>query len=84
VERGQYDEALEICARILSFDPCWEGAYRWMMLAYAHRGDRTLALRAYQRCRNTMSAELGVAPAPATTALYNRLLHAEDLPVTAL
>ncbi|MDQ5825215.1 MAG: tetratricopeptide repeat protein [Chloroflexota bacterium] len=84
VESGHDDEALEICARILSYDPCWEHAYRWMMLAYAHRGERTLALRAYQRCRTTMTSELGIEPALATTALYNRILQAEDLSVTAL
>lgn len=84
VESGQYDDGLEICARILSYDPCWERAYHWMMLAYAHRGERTLALRAYQRCRTTMISELGMEPSAATTALYNRVLQAEDLSVTAL
>ncbi|HEY0071908.1 MAG TPA: bacterial transcriptional activator domain-containing protein, partial [Chloroflexia bacterium] len=84
VEGGQYDEALDVCARMLSYDPCWERAYRWMMVAYAHQGDRTLALRAYQRCRATMSAELGMEPDPATTTLYNRILQSEDLSVTVL
>ncbi|MDQ3927764.1 MAG: tetratricopeptide repeat protein, partial [Chloroflexota bacterium] len=84
VEQGQDEAALDICARILSYDPCWERAYRWMMLAYAHRGERTLALRTYQRCRNTMSAELGIEPTAPTTALYNRILRAEDTSVTAL
>jgi DNA-binding SARP family transcriptional activator len=84
VESGRYDEALDVCARILSYDPCWERAYRWMMVAYAHQGDRTLALRAYQRCRATMSAELGMEPDPATTSLYNRILQSEDLSVTVL
>ncbi|MDQ3928976.1 MAG: bacterial transcriptional activator domain-containing protein, partial [Chloroflexota bacterium] len=84
VDSGRDDEALEVCARILTYDPCWERAYRSMMLAYAHRGERTLALRAYQRCRSTMSAELGIEPASATTDLYRRILQAEDLSVTAL
>ncbi len=82
VESGHYTQALDICGRILGYDPCWERAYRWLMLAYARQGDRTLALRTYRRCATTLQAELGVEPAPATMALYDRILQSEELPVT--
>lgn len=82
VETGEYDRALDICARILDRDPCWERAYRWMMLAYARQGNRPLALRAYHRCETALSKELGVEPSPATTALFKSILQAGDLPVT--
>jgi DNA-binding SARP family transcriptional activator len=84
VEQERYDEALDVCGRILSYDPCWERAYRWMMLAYARRGNRPTALRTYRRCVDTMQQELGVEPSPATKALYEQILKAEDLPVTVL
>lgn len=84
VEGGRYAEALDVCRRILSYDPCWERAYRWMMLAYAHTGDRTLALRTYRRCADTLQSELGVEPAPATAALYTRILQSEELPVSVV
>ncbi len=82
VERGAYEEALDICGRILARDPCWERAYRWMMLAHARQGNRSLALRAYTRCVQTMQAELGVDPSPATTALHESIVQARDLPET--
>jgi LuxR family transcriptional regulator, maltose regulon positive regulatory protein len=47
VERGRYDEALDVCRRILAHDPCWEQAYRLMMRAYARQGNRPQALRIY-------------------------------------
>jgi ATP/maltotriose-dependent transcriptional regulator MalT/DNA-binding SARP family transcriptional activator len=83
-ESGRYQESVEVCSRILQYDPCWERAYRWMMLAHVSQGDRALALRTYQRCRNTLSAELGIEPSQATTALYERILHTENLPATVL
>jgi DNA-binding SARP family transcriptional activator len=84
VEAGRYAEAQEICGRILGYDPCWERAYRMLMLAYARQGDRTLALRTYRRCAATLQSELGVEPAPDTTSLYKRILQSEELPVTHL
>lgn len=82
VESGHYPQVQEICGRILGYDPCWERAYRWLMLAHARQGDRTLALRTYKRCTNTLQSELGIDPTPATTALYKRILQSDELPLT--
>lgn len=73
-ESGRYEEALDVCERILAYDPCWERAYRTMMLAHAHRGNRPLALRTFQRCAAVMSAELGVEPSPATAELLHTVM----------
>ncbi len=73
LEDGRADAAIAVAAGILARDPCWERAYRLLMLAHARQGNRPLALRAYQRCAATLAAELGVAPAPATTALAARI-----------
>ncbi len=84
VERGCYDKALDVCGRILDHDPCWERAYRLMMVAYTRQNNRSLALRTYQRCLLAMREELDMDPSPATTALYGRILHAADALVTEL
>jgi DNA-binding SARP family transcriptional activator len=73
VERGQLDACLETCQAILARDACWENAYRLMMTAYARQGYRAQAVRAYQRCIDTLRAELGVPPSPATVALHEQL-----------
>ncbi|MEO8288070.1 MAG: BTAD domain-containing putative transcriptional regulator [Chloroflexota bacterium] len=79
VERADYDGALDMCGRMLAQDPTWEGAYRWTMLAHSRQGNRSLALRAYQRCVQAMQSELGVEPSPSLKALYGRLMQDADL-----
>ncbi len=73
----QYDEVIDVCQRILARDSCWERAYQLLMLAHARLGNRSLALRTYQRCVATLDTELGVAPSPPTLALYDQIRHAE-------
>lgn len=70
VEQGRYDEAISLCRRILARDNCWERAYRLMMAAYAHQGNRPRALRVYQTCAETLRSELDTEPGLATRHLY--------------
>lgn len=74
LEQGQPEEALQVGQGILARDPCWERAYRVMMLAYDQLGNRPQALRLYQRCVATLQAELGVDPSPATVAVWRGLV----------
>ncbi len=84
IERGEYDEALDICQAILARDVCWERAYRLTMTAHARQGNRPLALRAYQRCVTTLHDELGVEPSTATTTLYETIAHSDEAPADTL
>lgn len=70
----QYSETIVVCQRILSQDNCWERAYRHMMRAYFHLGDRGQIARTFNRCTLTLRQELDVAPARETLALYNQLI----------
>lgn len=70
----QWDTVITVCQAILERDDCWEQAYRLMMQAYGAQGNRTQALRIYQRCVEKLDAELGVTPAAATVDLYQQLL----------
>lgn len=73
VESGAWDEALRVCQLILARDACWERAYRLMMTAHVQQGNRPQALRVYQRCVDTLRAELAVEPSPATVALQKQI-----------
>jgi LuxR family transcriptional regulator, maltose regulon positive regulatory protein len=72
---GRLEETLEICQRILSYDNCWERAYRHLMVAYDCLGDHGQAARTYQRCVQTLREELDVNPAPETEAMYQKLIQ---------
>lgn len=69
-----WDEAIEVCQALLHHDNGWEPAYQILISAYAAQGNRSAALRAYQRCVDALQTELGVAPTAATTELYSALL----------
>ncbi len=73
LERGQSEEAVVMCQRILARDACWERAYQVTMLAFEQLGNRSQALRVYQRCVVALRNELDVAPSPATVAVMERL-----------
>jgi LuxR family maltose regulon positive regulatory protein len=74
LESRQYGEAIDLCQRILLQDNCWERAYRHLMLAYHHLGDRGQVGRTYQRCTQTLRDELDVTPSAETTTLYHALI----------
>jgi DNA-binding SARP family transcriptional activator len=71
---GKYQEVIVECGRILSQDSCWERAYRHLMAAYDGLGDHGQVARTYQRCVETMKAELSVPPSVETVAMYHRLI----------
>ncbi len=71
---GPAEEVIELCQRILAQDNCWERAYRHLMLAFNHLGDRGQVARTYQRCTQMLKTELDVSPSPETEALYQELM----------
>jgi SARP family transcriptional regulator, regulator of embCAB operon len=73
LRKGDHRQAAREAARAVEIDPCREGAYRQLMRAYAGAGDRGLAQRAFDRCRQVLREELGVDPSPDTQALHRLL-----------
>jgi LuxR family maltose regulon positive regulatory protein len=71
----QWERCLELCRLILNRDNCWEEAYRLSMLAYYRHGNRTAALRTFERCGQALKTELDLAPLPQTAALYDKILN---------
>lgn len=70
---GRYAAAAEVFARLIDEDPLLEAAHRGLMRCHAALGNRNRAVRQYQALVDVLGAEVGTAPAPETTALYQRL-----------
>lgn len=69
-EGGAYDQSAAYGRQILLHDPLRESVHRDLMRLYLTMGQRDLALRQYQACRETLAAEFGVSPSEETHALY--------------
>jgi DNA-binding SARP family transcriptional activator len=59
---------------VLDADPSDEEAHRALMRAHIGAGNRQAAIRQFERLRETLRADLGIGPDPATVALYEEAL----------
>jgi DNA-binding SARP family transcriptional activator len=66
--------------QVLETDPADEAACRALMRAYLDGGDRSSAIRQFQRLREVLRVDLGVAPEPETIALFEEAVAMEGLP----
>jgi DNA-binding SARP family transcriptional activator/tetratricopeptide (TPR) repeat protein len=71
--RGDLDAAVRHTRELSAIDPLSEGAQRALMRRLAASGDRAAALGSFERFRERVRAELGVAPAAETRELAERL-----------
>jgi LuxR family transcriptional regulator, maltose regulon positive regulatory protein len=71
---GQWADAVTWYERGLEIEPLAEELYQGLMLAYRELGRRGEAVRAYERCRETLERDLGVEPSGKTTDLYLRAI----------
>jgi DNA-binding SARP family transcriptional activator len=69
----QYETSIVYGTRILSFDRAREHTHRALMHLHYLSGNRTGALRQYERCSAALEEELGVKPASSTRALYEQI-----------
>jgi DNA-binding SARP family transcriptional activator len=69
----EYNAAIALCHKILSYDNCYEPAHRRLMCCYLAQGQRYLAVRQYQTCVATLQEELELGPSEETEALYQRM-----------
>ncbi|HEX2052990.1 MAG TPA: bacterial transcriptional activator domain-containing protein [Actinomycetota bacterium] len=70
---GRFEEGMVYGDRLLRHDRAHERAHwRMMRLSYL-AGDRTGALRQFDKCRAALAEELGVAPGRMTRALYEQI-----------
>ena len=59
--------------QLLAIDRTHEGAWRALMRAYAGRGERGMAIEAYERCRQVLADLLDAQPSEETTQLMAEL-----------
>ncbi len=69
LKAGDLVGAIACASRLVRFDPTHEAAHRLLMQGHAAQGNRSLALRQFELCRERLAADLGVAPSEATLAL---------------
>jgi len=79
LHRQGYQESIHLCQAVLVIDRYWEEAYRVMMIAHALRGNRPLAMRAYEQCRAALDEGLDLLPMAETTAIYTRIARGEPV-----
>jgi two-component SAPR family response regulator len=77
-ERGEIEECISLCLRIIGKDSCWEEAYRLLMQCYYRQNNRAMVIRVYRQCRDNLKSELGVSPAKDTNELFKKLAVSDE------
>jgi DNA-binding SARP family transcriptional activator len=77
LDSGDYPGCVAVCLKLLAWDSCREDAHCRLMRCYSRQGQVQLALRQYHSCAAALRTELDVAPAPATTELFDCLRRRE-------
>ena len=81
---GDARAALDWHARLVDDDPLQELHHVNVMRLHHLLGERRPALAAWERCRQVLRDELGIAPSPATVALAEQIRSPERLSSLAL
>ena len=68
-EQTDPEATIPAAQRLLTIDRAHEGAWRALMRAHATRGERGMAIQAYERCRAVLSDLLDAAPSAETQRL---------------
>jgi DNA-binding SARP family transcriptional activator len=81
--RGDVRQAVAWTRRQVAIDPLGEESCRELMRRLAAAGDRASALGAYERLRERLERELGIAPSPSTRKLAYALARGGEMGVAA-
>lgn len=79
---GNYEASLVFGRRILAEEPLSEETHRALMRLYVRMGQRALAIRQYETCRDILLSELGISPMPETEQLYQQIANSVGLEQT--
>ena len=82
IARGDRNEAVAACQRLLVLDPLQEDIHRLLMRLYWETGQRPQALRQYNTYHDLLQSELRIEPLEETQELYQRILQHEVPPAT--
>lgn len=81
-QAGDQRAALAAADRLVRAEPFHEGAHRLRISLLGAAGDRAGALKAYERCKALLAAELGIAPSPETAEALRNALQGAAIPNT--
>lgn len=73
-ERGDHGPAIEALQKVVASEPTHEEAHAGLMRSYAASGQRSSALRQYERLQEVLGREFGTEPSPASRRLQEELL----------
>jgi DNA-binding SARP family transcriptional activator len=73
---GRHRAAAAVFRRAVAHEPLNETAHRELMSSWARLGETARAVRHYAELTELLREQVGVPPAPETTALYRRLTSA--------
>ncbi len=71
---GDKSKASLLYEKLFHVDPCNENACRWLMSWHLAAGQRSEAIRIFERCQRALSKELDVEPDAKTKALYRSII----------
>ncbi len=72
--KGDLDEAIRHCGRLIQADPLAEQAHQQLMGLLKRQGRRSAALKVYRTLEKNLAAELDTVPDPATTQIYQQII----------
>jgi ATP/maltotriose-dependent transcriptional regulator MalT/DNA-binding SARP family transcriptional activator len=73
---SDWTRAADHYRRAIGTDPLSEESYLRLMLCQQQMGNRSGAVRTYQRCEQNLRAGLGIEPSPEVRAFYRTLIEA--------
>ncbi len=73
IRQENFEDGLDYGERILQLDPAAERAHQQMMRLYHLSGNRTAALRQYERCVRHLKEELDVNPSASTLKILAQI-----------
>lgn len=76
---GQTDRGIDCGQRLLVCDPLREDIHREVIRLFLDNGQRSLALRQYERCCELVYTELGIEPMEETRALHSQITGDREL-----
>lgn len=76
-ETGAHEKALQLARHQVELEPYQEAAHQQIMWALVLNGQRNEAIQHYERFKELLEAELGVAPLEQTKEMYTRLVAGE-------
>ena len=81
-EKDDPETVIPAAQQLLAIDRTHEGAWRALMRAYANRGERGMAIQAYERCRAVLADMLDAQPSDETQRLLAEI-RASSPPASA-